>query len=635
MKRIKIIISRYLRMIAIIMALLIILLAVLLEGVREQQITRVDTKKIFSQVENMLEENSRELEAVRDEYSEECLANAETIAYIIQNNPSVLDNIEELKHIADLANVDEIHVFNQEGVLYNGTHPEYYGLSVEDGEQIGFFKSMLSDKSLMLVQPLMPNTAEGKFMQYSAVWSSNGEFFVQVGMEQERVQKVTAKNELPYIFSLLRVSSKVSLYAVDRSSGEIIGSTVDGTTGKKLSEIGISLEKATSDPDGFHTVVEGQFSFCIFADCGDSLIGRVIAVEEMYKNVNTVIIVLAVGIVSTVLIMVLAVMHFISREVIAGIDDINGRLAEISEGNLDERVNVSNCLEFSELSKHINEMIGALLSSTDKISYVLDKAGLQIGVYEYHEKMKAVRFTQKVSKILELDEEETQKFSRDCTLFKAYLDALDPVSAEENIFRLCGDTEKYIKFEEFLSGNSILGIIMDITEEYCRCRQLEQERDVDVLTGLLNRRGLRSRMDTLFRQPARLGCGALVMLDADGLKQINDHFGHDAGDVYLKGIAKILISFGAENCLCARQGGDEFVLFLYGMKNNHQVEEQVQRLSDMRRECRAEVIPGQIVSVNFSFGVSLLDGSSDYDALLKEADGKMYESKRQRKQNRI
>lgn len=636
MTNIKIIISKYLRFIGLIMALFIVLMSTIVEVFREQEHIRTDSEKMFFQIEHILAENSEELEMVKTEYSEECLENAETIAYIIQNNPSVLDDIKELQRIADFTSVDEIHLFNEDGVIFNGTHPEYYNMSVEDGEQIGYFKQMLDDKSLKLVQPLSPNTAEKKFIQYSAVWSPNGKFFVQVGMTQENVQKVTEKNELPYIFSLLRVNSNTNLYAIDKQSGQILGSTLKENTGKYLSDIGISHEKALSDPNGFHTFVEGKLSFCIFADCGNSYIGRVIPVKDMYRNVKLLIIILAIGIIITILIMLTAITHFINKEVITEIDNINDKLAQISDGNLDEEINITNCLEFSELSKHINDMIRSLLSSTDKISYVLDKVDLQIGVYEYNEKMKSVRFTEKVAKILSLDDEQIELFSHNCALFKEYIQShiFDAVSHEKNIFRLYGVTEKYIRFEEINSNNDVLGIIMDITTEYTRQRQLEMDCEIDSLTGLLNRRGLNSRLTALFSHPDKLGCGALVMLDADGLKQINDQFGHAAGDIYLRSIAEILASYNSKNCICARQGGDEFILFLYNLKDNSQVDTALKSLSDIQKERMAEVAPCHTVPVNFSFGTAFLTNNSDPAALIKTADKKMYENKRQRKQKK-
>ena len=235
-----------------------------------------------------------------------------------------------------------------------------------------------------------------------------------------------------------------------------------------------------------------------------------------------------------------------------------------------------------------------------------------------------------------MDAAQIELFSHNCALFKDYIQShiFDAVSPEKNIFRLYGVTEKYIRFEEINSNNDVLGIIMDITSEYTRQRQLEIDCEIDPLTGLLNRRGLNSRLTALFGRPDKLGCGALVMLDADGLKQINDRFGHAAGDIYLKSIAEILTSFNSKNCICARHGGDEFILFLYNFENKSQVDAALKRLSDIRSERTAEVAPPHAVPVNFSFGTAFLTNNSNPDTLIKIADKKMYEKKRQRKQKK-
>lgn len=348
MSNIKVIIVKYLRLNAAIMAMLIIALAAVIQVIREQQLTRIATQNMFMQIERMLSQNSQELDEVKEEYGNACLNNAKTIAYIIENVPSALESVDELRNIAEFTDVDEIHLFNTEGVIYNGTHPEYYNMSVNDGEQIGFFKQMLSDKSLKLVQPITPNTAIGELIQYSAVWSPNGEFFVQVGMKQENVLKVTKKNELSYIFSLIKVNSSVDLYAVDKESGRIVGATASENTGRELAGIGIDPDTAKSSDKGFHTRVNGKMSFCIFTDCGTNYVGRVIPFEKMYGNVITATLILAIGIVVMVFLLVTAVTRFLNREIISEIESINESLVEISEGNLDTRINVSTCVEFCE-----------------------------------------------------------------------------------------------------------------------------------------------------------------------------------------------------------------------------------------------------------------------------------------------
>lgn len=104
MVKIKTIVLRYIRLIAVFMVLILIVFAVLIQVMREQQYTRTATLNIFNQVERLLSENSAELAETKANYSNECLKNAETIAYIIESDPTVLDSVDELRRIAEITN---------------------------------------------------------------------------------------------------------------------------------------------------------------------------------------------------------------------------------------------------------------------------------------------------------------------------------------------------------------------------------------------------------------------------------------------------------------------------------------------------------------------------------------------------
>ena len=353
----------------------------------------------------------------------------------------------------------------------------------------------------------------------------------------------------------------------------------------------------------------------------------------MYRNVGSVLYALAIGAVAFGVLLVITVTKFLNKEIIHGVRNINAKLTEITNGNLDARVSERSTEEFAELSEHINNMIAALLSSTDKISYILDRANLRIGVYEINENMKTVRVTDKVFGILGATVTEQQMIAGDAALFKDYVDArvFDCVDKGECTYRLYGANEQYIRYEEFKLKNSTLGILVDVTDEFKRRLQLENERDIDGLTGLLNRAGLDRKLEMMFERPEKLGCGALVMIEADGLKWINDNLGHEAGDAYLKSIGDSLRTFGSRNAIASRQGGDEYMLFLFGFNSREEVERELKRLEEIQQTVTAKVTPTKTVPIRFSFGATMLDGTSDYAALMKSADNKMYASKRERK----
>lgn len=630
MRPLKKMISRYMRLITCMLVAIILIIIVYIQITNEQRQAYENAVRTFQQIKQLLEQNQEEFEEVRKEYSETCLHNAEAIAYIIQNNPSVLNNVEELKRIAQVMEVDEIHIFDDTGRIYAGTHPEYYDFTFDSGEQMMFFKPMLEDKSLKLVQEITPNTAEAKMMQYSALWSNNEEFIVQVGMEPVNVMKATQKNELSYLFSLFRVNPDAEYYAIDIESGQIIGSTELEYLGKNLTELGLKQEYFVSFDKGFHAVINGRDSFCVFEKVGGSYIGRVIPSEELYRRVLWTTVTLTICLIVIASILAHAVIRYMNKYVVDGIYSVNEKLHRIAQGDLDELIDIQNSTEFAELSSYINSMKNSLLGHTKKMSYVLSKTNMYIGVYEYNENMKRVRFTEYIPRILQLHEEETKRLSADYKAFEQFIDELrkNPVSDEAGVFGL---DEHYVKIEEVDDNNGVFGVVIDVTDEVNKRKRIEGERDVDLLTGLYNRRGMEAKLDEFFEGTEESANSALVMIDADNLKVINDTYGHEIGDAYLKKISELIAGLDTERSVAARWGGDEFVLLLYHFEEEEELLNTLSKLESMQENSEATLGENVRVQLRFSFGYSLIRERNDYLNLLKDADEKMYENKRKHK----
>ena len=179
----------------------------------------------------------------------------------------------------------------------------------------------------------------------------------------------------------------------------------------------------------------------------------------------------------------------------------------------------------------------------------------------------------------------------------------------------------------------IVSVLYDMTEDVKLRNDLIKESNYDALTGLYNRRGLDKQLEELFSEPDKLGCGAIIMIDADGLKCINDTYGHDRGDIYLKEIANIINNYGDGSSVASRQGGDEYVLFLYNYGSEEEVLRAIEALQYIQNHNTVHLDEEVNVPIRFSMGYSLLNGCTDYRELLKEADGKMYEDKLGRRKN--
>jgi diguanylate cyclase (GGDEF)-like protein/PAS domain S-box-containing protein len=177
------------------------------------------------------------------------------------------------------------------------------------------------------------------------------------------------------------------------------------------------------------------------------------------------------------------------------------------------------------------------------------------------------------------------------------------------------------------------GTVQDISERKNHQEQLERQANHDMLTGLPNRILLADRIEQSIARASRLGYFlAVVFIDLDNFKFINDSLGHSAGDELLKEIASRLQQCLRHTDTVARLGGDEFVLLL----GDHYL---VQSVIGQLRRVLAEIarplqLSGREFKISASLGVAMYpqDGE-DTDTLLKHADIAMYAAKNRGRNN--
>ena len=202
---------------------------------------RTNSEIRFNQVSEVLKRNDTEIAELRENLKEDYFIRAKAAAYIVQNQPDVVGDLEEMRKIASLLQVDELHLFDMEGRLYAGSEPKYYDYTFRSGEQMQFFLPMVDDDSLQLCQDVTPNTAEGKMMQYVAVWREDHGGIVQIGMEPARLMAAMEKNELSYVFSMMTTERGVTIFAADQDTRAIIGATGEIPVGTPLASLGLCL----------------------------------------------------------------------------------------------------------------------------------------------------------------------------------------------------------------------------------------------------------------------------------------------------------------------------------------------------------------------------------------------------------
>lgn len=197
------------------------------------------------------------------------------------------------------------------------------------------------------------------------------------------------------------------------------------------------------------------------------------------------------------------------------------------------------------------------------------------------------------------------------------------------------DTNQYFPAEILLSlveydGQSqLLAAVWDMSERVAMMQEIEQQAKTDYLTGLSNRRYFIAFAERELERARRYQKPlAILAIDVDFFKNINDNYGHSVGDLTLQKFAAVCNEVLRESDLLGRIGGEEFAILL-PETDAHQAQEISERLRKSLSECRV-TLPDTGISVQFtvSIGVTLFTGgATDIDDLLNRADTALYQAK--------
>jgi len=179
---------------------------------------------------------------------------------------------------------------------------------------------------------------------------------------------------------------------------------------------------------------------------------------------------------------------------------------------------------------------------------------------------------------------------------------------------------------EWDKSNSKVFVINDVSSTKSKIEELEIHAFHDSFTQLYNRAFGMRMLDTWIYAKSKF---VLVFTDLDNLKYINDEFGHNEGDTYIKNAAKHLKTFSPDAIVC-RIGGDEFMLLMIDIDYEDAYDKMNTVSENLRRD---DYLSDKLYSYNISFGIVFVEAENELSAgdILSIADERMYENKRKKK----
>tara|TARA_R110001583_G_scaffold2574_6_gene18421 strand:- start:256 stop:2640 length:2385 start_codon:yes stop_codon:yes gene_type:complete len=321
---------------------------------------------------------------------------------------------------------------------------------------------------------------------------------------------------------------------------------------------------------------------------------------------------------------------------------------EVQTGSTQLRVNMQGTDEAALLAKQFDSMLDSLALREAQLAsfYSLDLVGLTVTSPEKG----WISINSCLCTMLEYTEQQLQKMTwtdlthpddlyADIEKFtKLLANKIDGYSLEKRFISRTGKvitTMLVVRCVRKDDGtvDYIMAMVQDISKQKADAIQIEQLAYFDPLTNLPNRRLLDDRLAQALVLSERSGqYGALLFLDLDNFKTLNDTLGHDIGDMLLQQVAKRLITIIRENDTVTRFGGDEFVILLESLNTNAIIAAtEINAIANNILDTINQPynLAGHTYSSSTCIGASLFKGhKTTPDDLLKQADISMYQAKK-------
>ena len=347
-----------------------------------RQFTTFHTK--IDQVIHTLENNRQELSLMKESLDEDYLTRARAAAYVLDREDVLSLSVVEMQYLANLLNVDELHVIDESGFIVAGSVSEYVGIDMSKHPQTNAFLALLEsgEEGAYLIQEPQPNAAEAKVMQYVGVARNGRKGVVQVGFEPKRQLEAQSRNTYDYIFMRFPTDVEEEIFVIDCDSGTMLGHS--NGLGQQYTENCYQLERLYDCMEGsYRKGKDDRLMYVVSERYDDVLLCAALPADilfrELFRNTLQTFLYLLFIMIAVILLLT----YLVRKRVIDGIHRIIENLTAITNGNLDTTVSVGGNREFQALSGGINTMVKSIVSLSDRISAIIEISGIPLAAFEY------------------------------------------------------------------------------------------------------------------------------------------------------------------------------------------------------------------------------------------------------------
>ncbi|MFR8049937.1 EAL domain-containing protein [Fusicatenibacter sp.] len=329
----------------------------------------------------------------------------------------------------------------------------------------------------------------------------------------------------------------------------------------------------------------------------------------------------------------------VSRYLARPISKLSGEVAAAQKNpTAMPKFSTTHIRELDQFVTAVTQLSHDVLNTSTKFLRIMEMASVDLGGYEVRKDSPTVYVTENFFSMLGIPEKKEENLTKE--RFQEIITEFESVCrsskgyAGDLIYHipLPDGKIRYVRIETTSEAEAQVGLVEDVTAVTTERLRIEHERDYDPLTGLYSRRAFQRESEAIFAQPEKLKHAALIMMDTDNLKHMNDTFGHDWGDKYIRRAGQCLAWNTPPGTLCARISGDEFNVLFYGYDSQEAIREEIRNLKTAVKETSLTLPSGRELHLSISGGIAWYpENSREFPIMKKYADFAMYQVKRTQK----
>lgn len=329
----------------------------------------------------------------------------------------------------------------------------------------------------------------------------------------------------------------------------------------------------------------------------------------------------------------------VSRYLARPISKLSGEVAAAQKNpTAMPKFSATHIRELDQFATAVTQLSHDVLNTSTKFLRIMEMASVDLGGYEVRKDSPTVYVTENFFSMLGIPEKKEENLTKE--RFQEIMTEFESVCrsskgyAGDLIYHipLPDGKIRYVRIETTSEADAQVGLVEDLTAVTTERLRIEHERDYDPLTGLYSRRAFQRESEAIFARPEKLKHAALIMMDTDNLKHMNDTFGHDWGDKYIRRAGQCLAWNTPPGTLCARISGDEFNVLFYGYDSQEAIREEIRNLKTAVKETSLTLPSGRELHLSISGGIAWYpENSREFPIMKKYADFAMYQVKRTQK----